>query len=264
MYPLINLSDSVQIYTFWICMVLAWFIFFGLLHHFVAEKGIQKHPFGNIVGFTLSSFFFARIVYIFSEWRNEKFIFVNVIEWWGFLHFLSEFFITDTYKLSLSWAIIGFFIAFFIYSRRDKNPIEKYIDALIPSFLIMAGIGYFGALLGGQIYGIPFNSLLSIHYTDKNSIVPFQNELFPLPILYSIGCAMIYLYLKRIETKQRPPHWTTGFLGMGIYWVMIFLWEFLNGSSDMLSSIFFINFNQLIWLILILWAFLWMMKIIQK
>jgi hypothetical protein len=60
------------------------------------------------------------------------------------------------------------------------------MDALVPAFLIMAGIGYFGALLGGQIYGISFNSMFSIQYTDKNSIVPFQNELFPLPILYSI------------------------------------------------------------------------------
>ena len=264
MYPLINISDSLQIYTFWLCMVIAWLLFFGILHHLVAEKWIQKHPFGNIVIFTLSSFFFARIIYILSEWRNEKFIFVNVVEWWGFLHFLREFFITDTYKLSLAGAIVGFLLVFFILTKRDKNPIEKYMDALVPAFLIMAGIGYFGALLGGQIYGIPFNSVFSIHYTDKNSIVPFQNELFPLPILYSITCMVIYLYLKRLEKTQHPPHGTIGFLGMGIFGVMLFLWEFLNGSTDMLSSVFFISFNQALGFIFILWAFVWMMKIIRK
>ena len=64
---------------------------------------------------------------------------------------------------------------------------EKYLDAVVRAFLIAAPIGYFGALLGGQIYGIPFDSLFSISYTNKESIVPGDVSRFPLPVVYVLA-----------------------------------------------------------------------------
>jgi hypothetical protein len=83
-------------------MIFAWGVFFGLLHKYSGENGIAKPVIADVVSFTLGIFFFSRIAYIFTEWRNEKYIFIDLVEDRGILHFLSQFFITDNYNLSLA------------------------------------------------------------------------------------------------------------------------------------------------------------------
>ena len=61
-------------------MMGAWAVFFWLLHRFSLENGITKNVFSDVVSFTLAIFFFSRVVYIFTEWRNEKYIFIDLIE----------------------------------------------------------------------------------------------------------------------------------------------------------------------------------------
>lgn len=78
-----------------------------------------------------------------GEWRDEKFIFIDLIEGNGIGKFLLDFFITDTYKLSLAGAIIGFLIVFFIKIRKERSMFLRSADALIKAFLITAAIGYF-------------------------------------------------------------------------------------------------------------------------
>lgn len=60
----------------------------------------------------------------------------------------------------------------------------RYFDAIAWAFLYSALLGYFATLLGGQIYGVPFDSFISITYTHRESIVGAVSSLFPLPILY--------------------------------------------------------------------------------
>lgn len=76
------------------------------------------------------------------------------------------------------------------------------MDVIVPAFFIAAIIGYIGALFGGQLYGIPFDSPISILYYNKYSIVPFQRELFPLPLIYAIllsGCMYFWHKLRNMD-----------------------------------------------------------------
>ncbi len=264
MYPIISIWNIIDIYTFWVGLVLSWGIFFTLLHHFSIRKGINKPIFTDIVSFTLSIFFSSRIFYILSEWREEKFIFKDLAEGKGFWHFLHQFFITDNYSISLAWGIIGFFIVFFIKTWHRKKDRTGYLDIVVYAFLITAVVWYIGATLGGQIYGIPFNSPFSILYTEKNSIVPFQNPLFPLPIIYAIISGGIYWLLHKLSLKHELPSGFVGYMGMWLYGTLLFLWEFLNGSDDIIRSFIHININQLIALFLIGYAFVWFIKIIKQ
>jgi prolipoprotein diacylglyceryltransferase len=264
MFPLINIWSTIDIYTFWVALVVSWALFFILLHHFSLQKWINKTVFSDIVTFTFSIFFFSRVFFIMSEWREEKFLFQDLAEWKGFWNFLHQFFITDNYNLSLAGGIIGFLLVFFIKTWHQKRDRTGYLDVVIFAFLLTAIVGYLWALLGGQIYGIPFNSPFSILYDNKNSIVPFQNPLVPLPILYMLVTGGIYWFLWKLSRKQELPNGFIGYMGMGLYSVTLFLWEFLNGSEDMFQSALGVNLNQLLALFLIVYAFIWFYRITKS
>ncbi len=261
MYPNIPITDTFSLYTFWVFMLIAGWLFFYLLHSLSLKKGIVQHVFVDIFSFIIIPFFFWRTFHILAEWREEKFIFMDLIEGNWFFHFLSQFFLTENYNLSFSGCVVWFLLVLFIKTRKIKADRPLYYDVIVPSFLITSVVGYIGAYLGGQIYGIPYDGLFSIVYNTKDSIVPFRNALFPLPLLYILSIGLIGIYLYRISKKSHSiPHGFIGYLGFWLFGILLFLAEFLNGSSDMLSSTLWINFNQLLGLYFIGFAFLWLGK----
>lgn len=168
--------------------MIAWVLFFYGLHRNALESGFSKHIFSHITSFTLLIFLSSRLMYILSHWRIEKFIFEDFLSRNdSFLTFLEKFFLasgTGGYNLSFAGGVIGFFIAFFWFTRNNKKSRLPYLDIIVPIFFAAALAGYFGALLGGQIYGVPFESIFSIQYAHKFNIVPLQKALFPLPVVY--------------------------------------------------------------------------------
>lgn len=264
MYPLINIGPWISIYTFGLCMIIAWGVFFTLLHYFSIRRGISKHIFSSIIDFTLSIFFFGRIFYIFSDWRTEKFIFMDLFETGDIFGFLKQFFITDNYSLSFAGGVIGFLIIFFWKTRQNKKDRLKYWDSVVPAFLIAASIGYIGTLLWGQIYGIVMNTFFSITYTNPDSIVPFQNPTFPLPIIYSILTLLIAFFLYRIDRKISIPEGFLGYMWMGLFAGVLFLGEFMNGASDLFSSRIYLNITQIIALGLISYVIIWLLKMMKS
>lgn len=148
MYPTINIGNWLSIYTFGLCMIIAWGIFFTLLHYFSIQRGFTKHIFSSIVDFTLSIFFFGRIFFIISDWRTEKFIFIDLFETGDIFTFLKQFFVTDNYSLSFAGGVIGFMIIYVWKTWNTPKDRQKYWDSIIPAFLIAAVMGYIGTLLG--------------------------------------------------------------------------------------------------------------------
>ena len=61
--------------------------------------------------------------------------------------FLKDFFITDNYSLSFAGGVIGFLLVFLYKTWNTPKERPRYWDAIVPSFLIAASIGYIGALL---------------------------------------------------------------------------------------------------------------------
>jgi prolipoprotein diacylglyceryltransferase len=151
-----------------------------------------------------------------------------------------------------------------MYKTWDKEyERTKYWDSIVPAFLIAGSIWYIGTLLGGQIYGIVLDSWFSIYYTSPDSIVPFQNPTFPLPVIYAAFSLLTAYFLYRIETKISLPEWLIGYMGMGMFACILFLWEFLNGASDLFSSRIYLDITQIIALGLIAYALTWILRIIR-
>lgn len=264
MYPVINIGPWVSIYTFGLGMILAWGIFFTMLHYLSIRRGISKHIFSSIIDFTLSIFFFGRIFYIFSDWRTEKFIFMDLFETGDIFSFLKQFFITDNYSLTFAGGVIGFLVIFIWKTRNNPKDRPKYWDCIIPAFLLAASIGYIGTLLWGQIYGIVMDTFFSITYSGAESIVPFQNPTFPLPIMYSLSALLITFFLYRIDHKISLPEGFLGYMWMGLFAGVLFLGEFMNGASDLFSSRIYLNITQIIALGLISYVIICLLKIMKS
>lgn len=265
MYPTFEIFD-LKIYTFWVLMSITWLLFFVLLHHFSWKEGFTKSIFSDraIIYFTISIVFFARFFYIFSEWRDEQFILRELSEG-NILWFLRLFFTPESYHFSLFGWVVGFVLVFFSLTQRQKMERLRYFDAIMWAFLYAALLGYIATLLGGQIYGFPVDSFLSIVYNHKESIVPIRTGTFPLPVIYLIGTLGIIGWVRWFEKKiGEIPYGFIGFLSLWIFSGMIFLWEFFNGSEDMFESYFFLNLNQIGALIGIIISLIWIFRNIEK
>lgn len=222
--------------------MISWIIFFYCLHIFSQKKGITKPVFSDIMSFTIAIFFFARLFYMFSAWRDTKFGFQSFLSGnASLMEFLQNFFITDNYNLSLAGGIIGFAIVFFWKTRDQKNMHERYLDAIVPSFLIASIVGYFGAFLGGQIYGVSSSLFFAVDYNTKYSSIP--GKLFPLAILYILITIGLLVVWRTFENKNIPDGYVGNILLGGIG-VMLFFGEFLSGKPDMFEI--FIRLNQLV------------------
>lgn len=265
MYPTIELLGF-KIYVFGVLLSITWLLFVTLLHHFSWKEGFTRSIFSDktIIYLTLSMFFFSRVWYLFAEWRDEQFILMELGRG-NFLTFAKLFFVPENYHFSLFWGIFGFFLVFFWKTKDAPRERLRYFDAVTWAFLFSALLGYLAALLGGQIYGIPFDSFFSILYNHKESIVDLRSPVFPLPILYIIFTGGILLTLTKVQKKiHEIPDGFIGFLGLGLFSGMIFLGEFLNGSEDMFESYFFLNLNQIGALIGIFMSLLWIFRNIEK
>lgn len=262
MYPRIDFGN-VHISVFGIFLAISWLVFFYFLHKYSVKRGISKHIFSDIVFFTFSIFFFARLFYIIAQWRTEKFIFVDLINGGSWMTFFGQFFTSPNYNLSFVGGVFGFFLVFFIKTAYSKYR-GRYLDIIVISFFLAAIIGYIGTLLGGQIYGTPFESFFSLTYNNKYSPVAFQQQTFPLPVLYILVSAGLFVATRHMLAKNLSDGYV-GLLMMGIFGFLIFILEFTSGREDMIQGYFFgLNLNQVLALIFISSSFVWITRFFRK
>lgn len=238
MYPFFNINIfgiiTFPVWTFWLTMIICFFAFFWMLKKLWSKYSIDiRFFFNNIIWYFLGVFLFSRVFYVISRWSDLKFI-DNPI----------QFFIMSDYNFSLFWALFWFFIVLNINLWLKKEKLEKYIDALVLSFLFILFIWYIWALLWGQVYWLPTNYWIEIYYNHPFSSVPSW-WLFPLPIVYSILFFVIFsaLYIFSMFIKIR---WFIWYLWLLLFSLIIIILENFSWKNDIISdSIEYINMNQL-------------------
>lgn len=133
--------------------------------------------------------------------------------------FLSQLLITEDYNLSLAGGIIGFIIIFLWKTKNTKNLRGRYLDIILPAFLISAIIGFIGAFFGGQIYGTT-GGIFAVDYNTKYSTI--SGNRFPLAIFYAIFSFIIIFLWKKFDSEKFPDGYT-GLILMGIFGFMVFM-----------------------------------------
>jgi prolipoprotein diacylglyceryltransferase len=233
-------------------MSIAFIVFFWLLHRLSAKMGIVQPVFNSLIAFTLGVIIFGRLFYILAEWRDLQFHFLRFLDGESSIFwFIKDIFIMQNYNLSFMGWVLGFFIIFFMKTRKEKKQNKLlYLDVIMASFLSASIIWYLGAFLWGQIYGTP-TEWFGIVYSNPESIVPFTTAIFPLPIFYAVGSLLILIATVYMYGKNSTP-WFTGSFGLALFGGLLLVGEFFNGSDDMFRAFFYLNLNQIGWFIAIL------------
>lgn len=260
MYPDIRIG-GIELYSFWLCLTLAWALFFSLLHYLSLQQNLSKNNIftDSITLMTLMIFLFWRIFYILGNWVEDKFLIQDLIYQGDILWFLKQFFISDNYNISFAGWIIGFLLVFFWKRWTDKIQLRKQIDILVTAFLLAWSLWYFWALLGWQLYGITSNFPFSITYTS--SVVPLTAPTFPLPIIYIIISLCLGMVSYFVKKRWNFPDGIIGYGIGGIYFTLVFILEFYNGSMDIFSSKIWLNLTQLLAFVMISFSIVWILRI---
>ncbi|PZM86631.1 hypothetical protein DLH72_00410 [Candidatus Gracilibacteria bacterium] len=206
----------------------------------------------NLLWFFISVFLFSRLFYVLSKWHDLK-----------YLQDPIYFFITSEYNFSLMGGIAGFFIVLFILLKLRKENLDKYIYGIVLSFTFVLPIGFIGALLGGQVYGIDTNFGIEITYNRNDIPVPYTSPLFPLPIVYSILFFLTFcgLYISNMYIKEKN---ILGYGGLMIFSCIIFIMEFFSGKNDLFKEYIILNLSQVSAIALFGLGFLKVYKLYKK
>ncbi|EKE26754.1 MAG: hypothetical protein ACD_4C00161G0001 [uncultured bacterium (gcode 4)] len=254
MYPQIQFW-WITVYTFGLALSISFVLFFWMLYKLSLKFWINTNFFlGNIFFFFISSFTFSRLFYVIAEWRDFKYIFN---QW-----FIRFFFMSD-YNFSLIWWIIWFLLVLYINIKKFKLNSNKYVDAVVLSFLFAAVVWYIWAFLWWQIYWKPTELMIWIANTNPLSKNPYSSPTFPLAIIYSIISFLLFvsLYISKIFIKIEG---FVGYVWLIIFASLLLIFEFFNWSSDIFSSFIYINLTQ-IWAVglILIWA-RWLAKIYKQ
>lgn len=259
MYPELytfSFGDStVPVMTFGVCLTLAFGLFYWMLWRLGRKYQISTAFFTvNLLSFFLVTFFTSRIFHVLlylglptkSAFSTE-------------FPILSFFLMSDFY-FSMGGAIVGFlWVLLFLFRNKEQSDRDDILDIVVISSLFAAILGYLGAFLGGQTYGIRSEGLLSVDYINNPILAEFPR--FPLAIVYVI-CSIFIFSLTYIVKKIRPERGMAAGLGALLWGIMWFLWEWWNdASADNISYLFgfitdwkIFNFNQVLAFCMMCWG----------
>lgn len=248
-------DTSVPVMTFGLCLTISFILFYWMLWRLGRKYQINTAFFStNLLVFFLVTFFVSRLAHVLlylglptkSAYSGE---------FW-----FSSFLLMSDFYFSLGGAIIGFFGTFYyLFRERDEVDRDDALDITVISWLFGAAVGYLGAFLGGQTYGIRSESFLSVDYINNPILAEFPR--FPLALIYMFAIIFIFS-LTYIIKKLRPERWFAAGVWALLWGIMWFLGEWWNdASSDNFAYIFgfisdwkLFNFNQILSLFLMAWG----------
>lgn len=250
MYPFIELWEFGRIYTFWLSLMLCFFIFILILKKVCSRFWINFSFFANrILWFFLSTFIFSRIFYVISYWNDYKYIDSSL-----------SFFLMSDYNFSLMWAIIWYFVVLFASTKFHKIHSWKYVDASILAFLFSWIVWYIWAFLGWQVYWKETYYWIEIVYNNAFSPIPYESWIFPLAIIYSIVCFIIFstMYISAMFVKIR---WIVWYLGFWLFASSVLILEQFTWKYDYFHQVHGISINKIFAIIFIVFAFVGLFRI---
>jgi len=88
-------------------------------------------------------------------------------------------------------------IAGITFEKIIPNKDRMYLKSLIISLPLAYSIAKIGCFLAGCCYGIPYNDIFSVTYTNGLNI-----SLFPIQLLESLLFFILFIFLKKIKSKK--------------------------------------------------------------
>lgn len=243
--------------TFGVCLTIAFGLFYWMLRRLGRKYHVNTAFFSvNLLPFFLITFFVSRLLHVLLFLGiPTKSAFLTEYPFWSF-------FLTPDFFFSFGGAIVGFLIVFlFIFAKRDPEDRDDALDIVVISGLFATIVGYLGAFLGGQTYGVKSEGIFAVDYLNSNFILADYPR-FPIALFYVFFVLLIFSFcyiVKKLRPKERG---LSAGIGAFLFGVMWFIGEWWNDSSadnfaylfGLLTDVKLFNFNQFLSIGMMLWG----------
>ena len=250
MFPIIELWFLGSVHTFWLTLMLCFFIFVLIAKKISTRLWVNFSYFSNrLLIFFLSTVIFSRIFYVVSYWNDYKYLESPI----------SFFFMSD-YNFSLMWAIFWFFLVLFFTTITHKIKNWRYVDISVLAFLFSSFVWYIWAFLWWQVYWRETQYGIEVIYNNPFSPVPYETWVFPLALFYAAWVFILFsiLYISAMFVKIR---WIVGYLGLWLFASLVLILEQFSWKYDYFYQNFWYSLNMVFSIILIIFSFNWLLKI---
>ncbi|MCS6872894.1 MAG: prolipoprotein diacylglyceryl transferase, partial [Anaerolineae bacterium] len=137
--------------------------------------------------------------------------------------------------LGIYGAIIGGIVGIWLYARRQKQPLLRWLDLVAPSMAIGQAIGRWGNFVNQELYGAPSDLPWAIYIRPENRLPDYTaferfHPLFLYESLWMLGTALVLIGLAW-RWRERARHGTITLLYIISYATIRFLLDFLRLDS---------------------------------
>jgi phosphatidylglycerol:prolipoprotein diacylglycerol transferase len=235
MHPLLVSFGSFHLYSFSVCLVLAWFLFSFLFWRALRGQGVDEEYIFNLTFYgTIAAFVCSRIVFVILN---------------------TELFRESPLKIAALWVqpgmslyggLIGGFLVLIFLCRTYKVRAGHVLDAFGPAYGGAFIIGAIGAFLDGTYVGRITNLPWAVRF------VGHVGKRHPVEVYEIIAMIVILVVLSFMVRRGAQNKWPYGLLGLWFFAatsVSMFVLEFFKDTRVYFTTL---SANQ--WILVALFA----------
>jgi phosphatidylglycerol:prolipoprotein diacylglycerol transferase len=235
MHPLLVGIGPFHLYSFSVCLVLAWLVFSFLFWRALRGQGVaEEHIFNLTFYSTLSAFVVARVV----------FVFLNAELFRGSLLKIAALWVQP--GMSLYGGLIGGLLVLVYLCRTYKVRVGHVLDAFGPAYGGAFIAGTIGALLDGTYVGRMTRLPWAVRF------VGHLGKRHPVEVYEIIAMVGILLFLVLMGRRGAQKKWPYGILGLWFFAVMSFLMFLLEFFKD--TRVYFNTLRANQWILIAIFA----------
>lgn len=143
--------------------------------------------------------------------------------------------------LGIYGGIVGGILGIWLFARRHKQPLLRWLDLIAPSMAIGQAIGRWGNFVNQELYGAPTDLPWAIYIAPEHRLRGYEaferfHPLFLYESLWMLGTALILLGLAW-RWRDQVRHGTITLLYILSYATIRFLLDFLRLDSHGIQGI---------------------------
>lgn len=193
----------------------------GVLAGYIQTRlyGLEFDDFILLACFTgLGAVVGAKLLYLAVSWKDIDFTrltdpeYINLLMNGGFVFY---------------GGLIGGLAGIFLGGRIVKVQVMRYVQICIPCIPIVHAFGRFGCAAAGCCYGIPYDGIGAVVYTES-LIAPEHVSLFPVQALEAVLNLMLAAALFLYVHKKKGKELKSLEIYLGVYAVIRFILEFFR------------------------------------
>lgn len=235
MHPILLHSDLFIIHTLWVFFFAAVIIgTYTLIKLTIFNRLKIQFISDNSWKILLLALIGARIVAVINNF-NIYFYELSLDSFLGLFAFWDR-------GLSIWGAFAAILIYFYYKTKKEEQEFKKWLDVLIPSFIIGLAISHLGAFFDGINYGNETSLPWGVNF--ENPSIKYAVPIHPTQIYAFLYASAISIKLIILNHQQKYEAGLIGIMGITSYSACKFLEEFVRGDDVWL--IFGIRYTHII------------------